>query len=353
MPLLAVSADLKHRGADILCVGSKRPEDRALVEAAGFEFVAIDAGKLRRYFSLQTLLEPFRIWSGFRQAQKVIRRFKPDVVFAKGGYVSMPVVWAAKRKGIPIVLHESDTVPGLANRRAAKAASSVAVAFPPETLEGLPPQKLVHTGNPLRDGVIKGKADRARKRFKLSPHYPVLLVLGGSQGSVALNDLVWEALPTLLADVQVVHQVGERNAKAVRNRIAQLPGDIAGRYHPRGFIGEELFDLYAASDLIVSRAGANILAEIAAVGKPSILVPLPTAAADHQRRNAEVFAARNAAVVLEEGTLTAEELNGAVKRLVRNQQRLAEMGRNARTLAHFDATRAVADLVWQTGSHRG
>mgnify|MGYP000542404523 CR=1 FL=1 len=161
-----------------------------------------------------------------------------------------------------------DTVPGLANRRAAKSASSIAVSFPPETMTGLPERKLVYTGNPIRAEVIKGKAERARKRYHLSKSFPTVLILGGSQGSVALNNLIWEALPKLLPDAQIVHQVGQRNAGEVQRAVKDLPPHLSSRYHPQGYFGDELYDLYAATDLIVSRAGANTLAERAAVGKP-------------------------------------------------------------------------------------
>ena len=323
------------------------------MEEAGFTFQAISSGKLRRYASWQNLTDPFRVLAGYRQARRIIKQFKPDVVFAKGGYVTLPVVWAASRAKVPVVLHESDTVPGLANRRAAAKASSIAVAFPPETLTGLPKQKLVLTGNPLRDGVIKGSATRAQKQFKLDSKLPTLLILCGSQGSTAVNRLVWEALPDLLRDCQVVHQVGERNVADLEVATAPVPAALRDRYHPRGFFGEELFDLYAAADLVVARAGANGLGEIAATGLPSILIPLPSAAGDHQRRNAAVFADHHASLVLEEDVLTGELLNNAVKRLLKNQQRLAEMGRAARGLAQLDGTRRVAELVMQTGAHRG
>lgn len=319
------------------------------MEAAGFEFQAIQAGKLRRYFSLANFLDPFRVAIGLLQSLRIIGRFKPDVVFAKGGYVSLPVVWAAKWRHIPVVIHESDTIPGLANRRAAGIASSIAVAWPPETIRGLPARKLVYTGNPLRDGVAQGKAARAVKRFRLSPHYPVVVILGGSQGSAAINQLVLKALPQLLLDAQVVHQVGDKQLAAVQQSVQSLPPDVAQRYHPCGYLESELFDLYAAADLIISRAGANVLAEIAAAGLPAVLIPLSTAAAGHQHQNATVYAKDGAALVLNETTVTADELNGAVKRLLKNQQRRAEMGRQARQLANFDATKQVADLVWQTG----
>jgi UDP-N-acetylglucosamine--N-acetylmuramyl-(pentapeptide) pyrophosphoryl-undecaprenol N-acetylglucosamine transferase len=250
-----------------------------------------------------------------------------------------------------VVIHESDAIAGLANRRAAKSASSVAVSFPPESMDGLPRQKLVYTGSPLRDGVIKGSAERARKQFKLDRKLPVVLVLCGSQGSTAINRLVWEALPLLLPDTQVIHQVGERNLADVQAETADLPADLKARYHPRGYLKDELFDLYAVADLVVGRAGSGI-AELAATGLPSVLIPLPSAASDHQRHNAAVFELQKAALVLEESELTAESLNNAIKRLLKNQQRLAEMSRNARSLARFDATQQLADLIWQTGAHR-
>lgn len=348
IPALAVSAALKRRGAEVLVVGSRRAEDRELAEGAGFAFRAITAGKFRRYAALSTVLEPFRVVAGLFQSIGIISRFKPRIVFAKGGFVSLPVIWAARLRRIPVVIHESDTVPGLANRWGARHAKKIAVAWPTEQIEGLPNDKLVRTGNPLAAGVTKGKGAEAAARFKLAKQLPTVLALGGSQGSVPLNRLIVAALPELLSEGQVVHQVGERSAKEVAAWQQSLPAELRRRYHPQGYFGPELYDLYAVSDLVVARAGAGTLAELAATGNASILVPLPSAAGDHQRRNAAVFERAGAAVVLEQDALTPAELARQIKLLLHNSQRRTELGRAAKSLAVPDATEQVAGLVWET-----
>lgn len=352
MPALAVSAELRRRGAEVLFVGGTGPDDRRAVEAAGFAFRAIDAGKLRRYFSLQTLMEPFQILRGYRQSLRIIRRFKPDVLFAKGGFVSLPVARAAKQLGVPIVLHESDLVPGLANRVSEKWAAVVAVSFPPERMAWLPDRPLQYTGNPLRPDITKGKADRFRKRFSVPARLPVVLVIGGSQGSRRINELVSEALPGLLSKCLVVHQVGERWEDQIPRYGATAPEKFRSRYQARASLGGDLSDAYAAAALVVSRAGAGGIAEIAAVGKPSILIPLPSAAGGHQAANAALLAEHEAALVLPEEALDSATLTRAVLKLLHDATRRSRMGRAARELARPDAASAVVELVIETAKRR-
>ena len=320
-----------------------------MVEAAGFPFEAISTGKLRRYFSLSTLLEPFRAYAGYRQSLKLIKTFQPDVVFAKGGFAAVPVVRAAKRRKIPIVVHESDVVPGLANRIGARSAAAIAVSFPPEHMTWRTKCPVVFTGNPLRADVLTGRADRALQQFGLEGRVPIVLVLGGSQGAKVLNQIVQDALPELLPETQVVHQVGERWAPAAAEAAAGLPSELAKRYRFKGFFGDELFGLLAAADLVVSRSGAGGLAEIAATGNASVLVPLPSAASDHQRANAAVFEAAKAAIVLDEDTLAASELARTIKRLLHDPTRRTRMARAAKSLAKPTAAADVAELVWRVG----
>ncbi|MEX2043642.1 MAG: undecaprenyldiphospho-muramoylpentapeptide beta-N-acetylglucosaminyltransferase [Patescibacteria group bacterium] len=348
VPALAVSAELRRRGADVLFVGGTGPADRKRVAAAGFEFRAISAGKLRRYFSLRTAIAPFLSIRGYRQSRRIIKEFRPDVLFAKGGFVALPVARAARRLGVPIVLHESDLVPGLANRLAERWASAVAVSFPPERMSWMPDCPVVLTGNPLRSGVAKGNAARFRKRLGLKARLPIVLVLGGSQGSLRINELVAAALPDLLPECQVIHQVGERWEGRIARYADGTPEKLRGRYHGHASLDDDLFDAYAAADLFVSRAGAGGIAEIAAVGKPSILIPLPTAAGGHQEANAALLAEYKAALVLPEEDLDAKTLARAVLKLLHDPTRRSRMGRAARALARSDAAAAVAKLVMET-----
>lgn len=318
---------------------------------AGLPFESIPTGKLRRYFSWQNFTDPVKVAAGFGKALSILRWYKPDVVFGKGGFVTLPVVRAAALLRIPVVLHESDVVPGLANRLGAAVATKIAVSFPTELIHNLPAEKLVYTGNPVNRDVITGKAPRAVKRFRLEPNVPVIVVLGGSQGAVSLNKLVEEALPELLDEVQIVHQVGERSAKESADFVKGLKPAARRRYHIGGYFEDrELFDLYAAADIVVARAGVGLTGSIAAVGKPSILVPLPRSVSSHQIANARYYADRGAAVMLTQEEATGLELARLLKQLLHNPQRLAEMGRSTRKLATLDAASKVADLVWEAGT---
>jgi UDP-N-acetylglucosamine--N-acetylmuramyl-(pentapeptide) pyrophosphoryl-undecaprenol N-acetylglucosamine transferase len=353
VPALAVSEELKRRGAEVLFVGSRRADDRVLVKAAGLRFRAISAGRLHRYLTPRLLIEPFQALAGYWQAARLIRQFRPDVVFAKGGYVALPVMRAARRRKIPIVIHESDARPGLSNRIGARWAAAIAVSWPTEVMQWEAPRPLIYTGNPIRPEITRGKAERARKRFNLKPNLPMLLVVGGSQGSRAINRVVGRSLPKLLDELQVVHGVGDRLASEVAEATKGLPRDLVVRYHTRGYFGEAVADLYAAADLVVSRAGAGGLTEIAANGKPAIIIPLPSAASGHQEANAAVFEKAKAAVVLDQDRLTVAEFVRTVKRLIHDPTKRSRMGRQAKQMVQVDAAKRVADLVWQAGKETG
>lgn len=352
MPALAVSQALKRRGADIVYVGSRNPLDRRLVEEAGLPFRAITTGKLRRYFSWLNFVDPFKISWGFVQSLLLLRRYRPDVVFGKGGPPNVPIVKAAALLRIPVILHESDALASLSNRIAAKHAQSIAVSYPPEEMDGFPPEKMVFTGNPLLKEAQRGRAADARKRFRLEPGMPVLLVIGGSQGSVALNGFIKDVLPELLDEVQIVHQVGERSAQEFIEMRKKLLPERQRRYAAAGYFETRvLADLYAASDVIIGRAGAGVTGGIAAAGKPSILIPLPsTLSSDQQIKNAAYFERHGASVVFPQESVTPDELVRQVKILLHNPQRRAEMGRAARKLATLDADEKVADLIWELGN---
>lgn len=351
MPAIAVSAELKKRGATILFVGSRASQDRQLVEEADFAFRAIYTGKLRRYFAWRNFTDPFKVLFGFLQSLVLVQRFKPDVVFGKGGFVTVPVVRAARFWRIPVVLHESDVKPGLANRLGAGAAAKIAVSFPIEQIEGLPHEKLVYTGNPIERAALTAMAGRAQRSFKLNRKVPLVVVVGGSQGSVSLNDLIAASLPDLLKEVQVVHQVGEKSATSAMKTRQSIKPALRQRYHVRGYVANrDLFDLYAAADMIVARAGAGVLGGIAAAGKPSILIPLPAEVSDHQTYNAAYYADRGAALVLDQEQIDGVELARVIKQLLHNPQRRAEIGRNARHLATPEAASRVADVIEEIGN---
>ena len=285
---LAVAVALQNKDKDIelLYIGSHKPQDKELVEAAGFQFRAISTGKLRRYFSLQNLVDSFSFIKGISEAQNILQKFKPNVVFAKGGDVALPVVMAAKRLKIPVVVHESDSRLGLTNRLAVAGASKVAVSFPVVNYIKAHPKlakyksKFVYTGLPIARGII----DAPKKKFFTNDR-PIVLVAGGSQGALAISKILWQTLPELLSKYNVIHQAGKLNHDRARDVKKELPGDLGRSYIVMGFDVDEYRKAMKAADLIVARAGSSIF-EFQALGKPVILIPLPGSANNHQHHNA-------------------------------------------------------------------
>lgn len=339
-PGLAVAAELARRWEGrIVWLGSRTGPERGLVEAAGIPFHAIPAGKLRRYLSIANVTDLFRVAGGIAASLRVLAIERPALLFSKGGFVSVPPVVAARLLGIPAVTHESDIDPGLATRINARSCEQVLVShavtvahFPP-ALRG----RVVVTGNPLRAAFAAADPAEGRRAAGCAPGDRLVLVLGGSSGAAAMNALVGPVAGELCAEgIRLVHQTGGGKRDA-----PTAPG-----YRAIAFIGEELPHLMAGADLVVSRAGANTLAEIAALGKPSLLVPLPAAVSrGDQLRNAEAFRAAGAAEVLPEETATPAALRDRVRALLADPARRAAMARAARGLAMPDPASRIADLL--------
>lgn len=294
IPNLALLPLLEREGCRVEYVGSEQGIERRLVAEKGIPFHAIKSGKLRRYLDVKNFIDPFRVAAGLFQAWSLLGRIRPAAVFSKGGFVTVPVVLAARARGIPVVLHESDMTPGLANRICIPFATRICAGFR-ETLEHLPKGKAVHTGTPIRAELFAG--DRVRGALFLGlPEEggkPLLLAIGGSLGSRALNRALREALPALSTRFRIAHVCGKGGLDpAMEGR----PG-----YRQLEYIGKELPDVFAAADLILSRAGANALSEILALQKPNLLVPLPLSASrGDQILNAAAFAAAGYSKVLPE-----------------------------------------------------
>ncbi|TSC53680.1 MAG: hypothetical protein LiPW39_139, partial [Parcubacteria group bacterium LiPW_39] len=313
-PIIAVARELKNlvqqnvfqippgEGATIefMFIGPETIGEEMLA-SEGIVHKTIMAGKFRRYPSMQNIFDIFKIPLGFLQSLWHLFFFMPNVVFSKGGYGSVPVVLAAWVYHIPILIHESDAVPGVANKFCAKFSKRVAISFN-EAAKYFKEGKTALTGNPVRSGILGGSKEQAKNIFGLSGQKPVLLILGGSQGAQALNDVVFEALPSLLGRCEIIHQCGPNNLDSIKQL---LENKIPAGYFLYPFLNEEeLRQAYGAADLIISRAGAGSIAEISALAKPSILVPLPNSAADHQNKNALEFAHFGATIVLEQMNLT-------------------------------------------------
>ncbi|HUX21842.1 MAG TPA: undecaprenyldiphospho-muramoylpentapeptide beta-N-acetylglucosaminyltransferase [Spirochaetia bacterium] len=339
-PGIAVIEKLK--GLDptlnVLWIGSSSPLEREIVARFGVRFISIPAGKLRRYFSIRNAVDVFKIMAGLVKSIVVLLRLRPPILFSKGGFVSVPPVIAASILGIPVFTHESDVDPGLATRINARFAERIFVAyeasrefFPPArrnsvSVSGNPVRREIFEGNPVRGRTLVGAGNDRRL---------LLLVLGGSQGAHQVNKLIDEAMSELVRDYFVVHQTGDAGFR---------PSQVEGLYRT-AFLSSEYADLLAAADLVVGRSGAGTLWELAALGKPAILVPLASFSRGDQIRNAREFEARGAAVVLEGERATATALAEAARRLARNQSELEAMGRASRGIFRVDAAGFIADEI--------
>ena len=310
-PNIALLPRLRELGYDISYMGSYEGIERKLIEELQIPYYGISSGKLRRYFDPKNFTDPFKVLKGCMEARRIIRKLQPDVVFSKGGFVSVPVVLAAAHYKIPVILHESDMTPGLANRICIPSARKVCCNFP-ETLSHLPKQKAVLTCSPIRQELLTGDAVKALRFTGLTPDRPVLLVMGGSLGATAVNEAVRSILPRLLKEFQVIHLCGKGK---VDPSLSALSGYVQYEY-----IQDELKDLFALSDIVISRAGANAICELLALRKPNLLIPLSAAASrGDQILNARSFERQGFSLVMEEEAVTPEALLAAVHQLYENR----------------------------------
>lgn len=310
-PNIALLPDLKANGFEIRYIGSYEGMEKQLITAQGILYSGIATGKFRRYLSAKNLTDPFRVIKGYTQAKKLIREYKPDIVFSKGGFVAVPVVLAAGKYNIPVIIHESDMTPGLANKLCIKTASKICCNFP-ETVKLLPADKAVLTGTPIRRELLEGSKKAGLEFTGLSADKPILMMMGGSTGSRAVNNALRSALPKLLNDFQVIHLCGKGNL----DESLKQPGYVQYEY-----ISSELKDLFAAADIVLSRAGANAICELLALKKPNVLVPLPAAVSrGDQILNANSFQKQGFSVVLDEEKLTDDSLCNAIRQVYDNRK---------------------------------
>ena len=315
-PNLALLPHLQNKGYEISYIGSYEGIEKKLIADYDIPYYGISTGKLRRYFDPKNFTDPFRVIKGFAEAKKILKEIKPDVVFSKGGFVSVPVVRAAASLKIPCIIHESDMTPGLANKLCIPVAKKVCCNFP-ETLNHLPEGKAVLTGSPIREELSKGNKLAAYEVCGFTANKPVIMVIGGSLGSMAINKAVREALPTLLHDFQVVHICGKEK---IDNLLLTTKG-----YHQFEYLKAELKDIFAMADLVISRAGANAICEILALKKPNLLIPLPAGSSrGDQILNAASFEAQGYSMVISEDDLTKEFLVAKVQELYCNRNTYIE-----------------------------
>jgi UDP-N-acetylglucosamine--N-acetylmuramyl-(pentapeptide) pyrophosphoryl-undecaprenol N-acetylglucosamine transferase len=355
LPIIGIVREMRRiypeKNIHFFYLGPKDEISQIFLSKEGVKIKTISAGKLRRYFELraffQNIIDLFKFLLGFFQAFFYIFFLKPDLIFSKGGYGSLPTVLAGWILRVPIFLHESDIVPGLANRFLSKFALEIFVSFP-ET-KGLPANKIIPAGNPIRRELLAGSKEKAKEIFNLTGEKPIILILGGSQGAQRINNLILQILPEILREFELIHQLGTQNFKEFKNsaelKLSNFP-ELKKYYHPFPFLDEEeLRNAYCVCNLILSRAGSGSIFEISAIGKPSILIPLPEAAQNHQVKNAYAYAQSGAAIVMEEANLTPHFFLEKLKDLFSHPEELRKMANRAKEFARPEAGKLIADYI--------
>lgn len=339
-PNIALLPGLKEAGYEISYIGSYEGIEKKLIEEFSIPYYGISTGKLRRYLTKENLKEPFRVIKGYNEAKKILKKIRPDVIFSKGGFVSVPIVKAARRLKIPTIIHESDMTPGLANKLSIPDAWKVCCNFP-ETLNHLPKDKAILTGTPLRKELLEGDRLLALHFTGLSANKPVIMIIGGSLGSAAVNEAVRKILPEILKDFQVIHLCGKGK---LDKSLENTPGYVQYEY-----IKKELADLFALSDLVISRAGANAICELLALKKPNILIPLSKKASrGDQILNAASFEKQGFSAVLDEDTLDSESLLSSIHQVYENRSDYVEKMEAAQNVPSIDL---ILSLINDAAGH--
>ncbi len=333
-PNIALFDSLQKDGYEIHYIGSYEGIEKGLIEDKKIPYYGISSGKFRRYRSWKNLTDPFRVLHGFFQARRLLGRIRPNVVFSKGGFVSVPVVIAAKTRHIPVIIHESDLTPGLANKLAMPSATKVCCNFP-ETLPYLPKEKAVLTGSPIRQELLHGNKQAAKDFCGFTGDLPILMVMGGSIGSVYINNAIRGCIDTLLTKYQIIHLCGKGN-------IDESLKDKKG-YAQFEYISENLPDLFSAADLVVARAGANSICELLALHKPNILIPLSrNASRGDQILNANSFAKQGFSAVLEEEEVTSEKLMATIDDVMAHRSKYIDAMKNS---GQMNAIETIMGLI--------
>ncbi len=336
-PNIALLPRLREAGFDITYIGSYNGIEKQLLKEQKIPYYGISSGKLRRYFDIKNFSDPLKVIKGLGQSIRLMRKLKPDIVFSKGGFVSVPVILAARFCHIPSIIHESDLTPGLANKLAIPNAAKVCCNFP-ETLKYLPEDKAVLTGSPIRKELLTGNKESARALCHFNNEKPVLFVVGGSSGSKFINDTIRGLLPELLKSYQVIHMCGKGNIEESLKRTAG--------YKQFEYIGAELNDIFALADLVISRAGANSICELLALHKPNILIPLSAnASRGDQILNAQSFEKQGYSVVIEEEIITPDKLLNIIHETYKNRERYVTAMEKSNTL---NSVEKIVSLIEET-----
>ncbi len=335
-PNIALIPNLKKEGFDITYIGSYNGIEKQLIEDINIPYYGIATGKLRRYFDLKNFSDIFQVIKGYRQAKKLLKEIAPDVVFSKGGFVAVPVVRAAAGLGIPCVIHESDMTPGLANKLCIPVAKKICCNFP-ETMEHMPSNRAVLTGSPIRQELHTGDRQKGLDFTGLNGDKPILMVIGGSQGAQSVNEMVRESLPKLLSTFDVVHLCG-------KDKVDNMMLNVEG-YKQYEYIKDELKDIFAMADMIISRAGANAINEILELKKPNVLIPLSVGSRGDQVLNAESFKASGFSEVIKEEALDPSMLIETVMSVYNDRERYID---NMNKRMEIDPIAKITELIKET-----
>ncbi len=358
-PLMAVARSLRDIAEeehivslDLVLMGDK-PFDPDVMREESVSFEMIPAGKIRRYFSFLNFTDSIKTLRGIFRALWRFTLHPPDIIFSKGGYDAFPVLVAARLYRIPVMIHESDAVPGVVNTWAATFARRIGVSFP-EAAKYFPPDKVALVGNPIRPGILGGSSDEAYDIFNLETGVPIVFILGGSQGAQKINDIILSTLPELVEKVQIIHSTGVAHHDAIAKEAAVALGDSPhkSRYHHFPLMtASQLRNAAFMANVAISRAGAGSIFELAAWRLPTILIPIADSAQNHQRENAYNYARTGAAIVIEETNLTPHILISEIQKMITDTVRAAEMKQAAGTFARIDASRTIALELIRLGIH--
>ena len=341
IPTLAIIDALqKKANIKILYVGLRNGPEREIIQKEDIDFTGIWAGKLRRYFSFQNFLDIFKTIIGIFQSFFIILKFKPNAIFAKGGFVSVPVAFAGWILRKPTLLHESDSEIGIANRILLRFSKKIALGFPVEVYKNLPARKIVFTGNPVRAEFCDKNREHARKAFNLTEKLPVLLVMGGSQGARKINDVTFEILTRLLSQFQIIHIAGKLDFQKFESFYQEMPEILKINYKVFDFI-DNISEAMISSDIVISRAGANSMFEIAACKKPVILIPLE----GHQENNAMVFSSEGAGVMIRNCDLNSSKLLENIINLWHDSDKRKFMSQKINEFFTPQSSEQIADLI--------
>jgi len=358
-PIVAITREMRmihpQKDLEIFYLGPKDDFGPRFLSDEGIKVKTVFSGKIRRYWTLESVLLNiidifFKIPIGCLQSFFWIFFLTPDIIFSKGGHGSLPAVLSSWLLGARVFLHESDASPGLVNRLTSKLAIEIFLSFPARSTEFFPQDKTICIGNPIRKELLNGSKEKAKQMFKLTGEKPVILIIGGSQGAQRINDMLLLILPKILGEFELLHQCGERNFNQVRAEAGVMIGKDKEKekyYHLFPFFKEEeLANAYAVADIVVSRAGASSIFEIAAAGKPSILIPLPEAAQDHQVKNAYVYREYGATMIFEETEgLSPHFFLERLQYLISRPRHLAEMAQKAKDFSKPDAAFIIASYL--------